>query len=118
MTLAAPIARSGTHSSPRAYAHRLTIHRWHSQAEWMALDAIVRPESGWNPCSAFPSIHSCTYAGSNSCGIPQANPCPVAWRGRLASTWRAQVRWLISYVAHRYGTPLRALAFRRAHGWY
>lgn len=102
----------------RSYAHRLTIARWHSEAEWRSLDAIVRPESGWNPCSAYPSIHSCGYAGSNSCGIPQANPCPSGWRGRLWSTRFAQVRWLISYVASRYGSPSRALWFRRGHGWY
>jgi hypothetical protein len=96
----------------------LTLARWHSQAEWRALDAIVRPESGWNPCSHYPSTTDCRYMGSNSCGIPQANPCPELWRGRLGRTWRAQVRWLIAYVAGRYGSPSAAYRFRREHGWY
>lgn len=96
----------------------MTIATWHSEAQWQALDAIVTPESHWNPCASYPGNHDCSYAGSNSCGIPQANPCPAAWRGRLASTWRAQVVWLIGYVRSRYGSPLGALAFRRAHGWY
>jgi len=111
-----PAARSGT--SPRGYAHRLTIVTWHSEAEWRALDAIVRPESGWNPCRHYPSTTDCRYAGSNSCGIPQANPCPSAWQGHLGKTWRAQVRWLIDYVKRRYKTPSNALAFRRANNWY
>jgi hypothetical protein len=95
------------------------LARWHSEAQWQALDAIVRPESSWNPCASYPGRHDCSYSGSSSCGIPQANPCPREWRGRLASTWRAQVRWLIRYVASpRYGSPIAALVFRRAHGWY
>jgi hypothetical protein len=86
--------------------------------EWRALDAIVRPESGWNPCRVYPSRTDCLYAGSNSCGIPQANPCPAAWRGRLWATWRAQCDWIVAYIAARYGTPSAALAFRIMHHWY
>lgn len=102
----------------RQYAHRLVLQRWHSEAEWRALDAIVRPESAWNPCASYPRHHDCHYAGINSCGIPQANPCPPLWRGRLWETRFAQCRWIVDYVARRYGSPSRALAFRRANGWY
>jgi hypothetical protein len=115
--LVAPTARSGT-STARAYAHTLTVARWHSEAQWRALDLIVTPESHWDACAVYPSRHDCSYAGSNSCGIPQASPCPFGWRGRLASTWRAQVRFLIRYVAHRYGSPQAALVFRERAGWY
>lgn len=88
-------------------------------AEWRALDAVVRPESGWNPCAVYGYRGSvCWYSGSNSCGIPQRDPCPLAWRGRLWVTRWAQVRTLISYVAGRYGDPLHALWFREAKGWY
>ena len=118
VVLAVAVASARGAVSPRSYAHRLTTQRWHSQAEWLALDAIVTPESGWQPCRHYPSTTDCRYTGSSSCGIPQANPCPAAWRGRLGATWRAQVRWLIRYVARRYGSPSRALAFRRSHGWY
>jgi hypothetical protein len=105
-------------SSPRDYAHRLVLARWHSEAEWRALDAIVEPESGWDPCAVYPGRHDCGYTGSSSCAIPQANPCPGAWRGRLWETRFAQARWLIGYVGGRYGSPTSALAFRRAHGYY
>ena len=105
--------------SPKQYAKMLAATRY----GWMgvqhrALDAIVRPESGWNPCRRYPSRTDCDYAGSNSCGIPQATPCPYAWRGRLAGSWRAQVRWLLAYIERRYHDPVAALAFRRSHNWY
>lgn len=101
-------------ATPRAYAHRLV----RSEAQFRALDAIVRAESGWNPCAVYPRRVDCSYRGANSCGIPQANPCPRAWRGRLAATWRAQVRWLVAYIQRRYGSPVRALEWRRRKGWY
>lgn len=87
-------------------------------AEWRAEDAVVTPESGWDPCAVNPSMHDCAYSGSNSCGIPQRDPCPPAWRGRLFTTRYAQVRALQAYIAGRYGDPLAALAFREANGWY
>lgn len=108
------------HARPpvREYAHQLVVHRWNSETEWRAVDAIVGPESSWNPCASYPRNHDCGYGGSNSCGIPQANPCPSSWRGRLWETRYAQVRWLVSYVARRYGRPSGALAFRLRNGWY
>lgn len=101
------------------YAKRLTLHRWHhSEQEWVALDEIVRPESGWDPCASYPSNHDCGYAGPNACGIPQRDPCPYPWRGRLYVTRYAQVRDLIHYVASRYGDPERALWYHEAYGTY
>lgn len=102
----------------KEYTHQLVLNRWHSEAEWRALTAIVTPESGWNPCRHYPSTTDCGYQGSNSCGLPQANPCPREWRGRLWQTRYAQARWLISYIARRYGSPSAALSFRRANGYY
>lgn len=117
LTLALLLAPAA-HASSRSYAHQLTLARWHSETEWQALDAIVQPESGWEPCAVYPSRRDCRYTGSNSCGLPQRNPCPSSWRGRLDATWRAQVRWLVGYVGRRYGSPSGALAFRRVHGWF
>ena len=96
----------------------MTLGRWHSRAEWFALNTIVTAESGWNPCASYPGRDDCNYTGSSACGIPQADPCPSAWRGRLWQTRYVQVRWLIAYVARRYGDPAGALAFRNAHGYY
>lgn len=102
----------------RAYGRRQAAKAGWTGSQWVALDLIVTPESGWNPCSHYPSSSDCFYAGTNSCGIPQRNPCPEAWRGRLGSTGREQVRELLRYIRGRYGDPLRALAFRRTAGWY
>lgn len=102
----------------RQYAHSLVIARWHSEAEWLAVDLIIRPESNWNPCASYPSRNDCRYTGPSSCGVPQANPCPTLWRGRLWETRWAQARWLVDYLDSRYGTPSAALSFRMRHGWY
>jgi len=95
------------------------MHRWPGQ--FPALDAIVTPESGWDSCAVYPGMHSCGYRGTAACGIPQANPCTkTAWgrSGDLYGTRFAQVRWLLRYIASRYGDPQAALTFRNAHGWY
>lgn len=102
--------------SVRAYTKALVEERWPGQ--WPHAQLIVGPESGWHPCAVYPSRRDCSYAGRNSCGIPQATPCPVAWRGRLWETRYAQAQWLVRYILRRYGSPARALAFRRAHGWF
>jgi hypothetical protein len=117
LVFAAP--SSGARVKPKQYAMSLAA----SQYGWVgrqhrALSSIVEPESGWNPCLRYPSTTQCGYSGSNSCGIPQATPCPRQWRGRLDTTWRAQVRWLLAYIKHRYRDPVSALAFRRSHHWY
>lgn len=112
------VASARAKPSVRQYAHTLVLARWGSEAEWRAFEAIIRPESAWNPCASYPSRNDCRYTGSSSCGIPQANPCPPAWRGRLWETRYAQARWARDYIARRYGSPSRALAFRRVHGYY
>lgn len=96
----------------------MTLDRWHSIGEWNALSEVVRPESGWDPCASYPSTHDCGYDGPNACGIPQRDPCPYEWRGRLYTTRWAQVRDLIAYVSERYGDPYSALSYREAHGTY
>jgi hypothetical protein len=111
-------ARTKAPVSVRMYAMREAAARGWTGAHWRALEAIVRPESGWDPCAVYPRRHSCAYAGAESCGLPQAQPCPPAWRGRLWRVRFAQVRWLLDYIAERYGNPRGALGFRQAHSWY
>lgn len=99
-------------------AHRGWIDRPGVFDEWDALNTIVMRESSWNPCRHYPSTTDCSYRGGNACGIPQRDPCPRAWRGRLWRTWRAQVLELLRYVADRYGSPSRALAVWNVQGSY
>lgn len=103
--------------TPRQYAYKLA-RQYGWQGEWNDIEAIIVPESGWDPCSYNPQHHNCGYEGSSSCGIPQAQPCPTEWRGRLWQTRFAQVRYFFAYVKRRYGSPANALAFRRVHHWY
>jgi hypothetical protein len=110
--------RTPTAGSVRVYAMRKAAARGWTGAHWRALEAIVWPESRWDPCAVYPQRHSCAYAGAESCGLPQAQPCPRAWRGRLWHVRFAQVRWLLDYIAARYGDPQSALHFRQAHTWY
>jgi hypothetical protein len=110
--------RSPKTLSVRAYARLQVAARGWTETDWRALRSIAWSESRWDPCAVYPSRHSCAYAGSGSCGIPQTQPCPTAWRGRLWTTRFAQVRWLLDYVQRRYGDPVRALAFRRSHAYY
>jgi hypothetical protein len=110
--------RSADAQSVRDYARQQAATRGWTGAQWQALEEIVRYESTWDPCAVYPSRHSCTYAGAGSCGVPQAQPCPPSWRGRLWEVRFAQVRWLLGYIDSRYGHPLNALQFRRSHGYY
>lgn len=108
-TSAASVKSSNVEGYIVTYARHQAAHRGWTGYQWDALNTIVMRESTWNPCRHYPATTDCRYAGGNACGIPQRNPCPQAWRGRLWATWRAQVRELMRYVASRYGTPARAL---------
>lgn len=100
------------------YAQHQAAARGWTGSEWSDLNTVVMRESTWNPCRHYPQTTDCHYNGPNACGIPQRNPCPAAWRGRLWPTWRAQVRELMRYVHDRYGTPSRALAVWNVQGSY
>lgn len=109
--------RAYSPATPRGYLCDLIEAKWPGQ--FWAVNEIVTPESGWDPCAVYPSQHDCGYIGSNSCGLPQADPCPSEWQGRLDVTWRAQCRWLTAYfVSHGYGSPVAALRYRQSHGSY
>lgn len=122
LLVASPATAKRTHHcrkrTPRHFAYCLTMKTWHSLSQWRALDAVVTPESSWDPCAHYPSTHDCFYRGANSCGIPQRNPCPYQWRGRLFTTRFLQVKVLLAYVKGRYGDPLHAYWFRSRNGWY
>lgn len=76
------------------------------------LDAIFNRESGWNPTATNPS--------SGAYGIPQA--LPGSKMASAGSDWRTnpytQVRWGVSYIKSRYGTPCNAWAHSQKMGWY
>lgn len=77
-----------------------------------AIDQIATAESGWNPHAVNPN--------GGAAGIPQA--LPSAHPGLVTQQWmndpRAQISWMLNYIAGRYGTPQHALSVREHQGWY
>jgi hypothetical protein len=103
----APV-RSG---DPRSIARQLLAARgWSGQ--FGCLDKLFQRESGWNPRAMNPS--------SGAYGIPQS--LPASKMASAGSDWRTnpatQIRWGLSYIAERYGTPCGAWAHSQSHGWY
>lgn len=80
--------------------------------QWPSLDRLIMRESGWNPRAA--------NASSGAYGLPQA--LPGSKMAAVGSDWRTnpvtQVRWMLSYIAGRYGTPQAAWAHSESSGWY
>lgn len=72
---------------------------------------LMGKESGLNPYAVNKT--------SGACGIPQAYPCSklLSVIGSLDNV-PGQIAWLLDYVARRYGTPSKPLAFHRSNGWY
>jgi hypothetical protein len=104
-------------TSPAAYTKIVMARKygWTGQ-EWTSLDALVRNESGWDPCAHYPSTHDCGYVGTNACGIPQRYYCPTEWQGHL-ELWHRQVFWMLRYIRDRYGDPINAY-YHETHGGY
>ncbi len=78
------------------------------QADWPAVDSIVRRESSWNP--------NAVNASSGACGLGQQLPC-----GKWAGAWNdpvAALRAQHGYVKARYGGYWQAVAFWNVNHWY
>jgi murein DD-endopeptidase MepM/ murein hydrolase activator NlpD len=96
---------------PRSAARALLAARgWSGQ--FGCLDALWQRESGWNP-RAY-------NASSGAFGIPQA--LPGSKMASAGADWRTnpvtQIRWGLSYIASRYGSPCGAWSHSQATGWY
>lgn len=71
------------------------------QSDWGYVEFIVSRESGWRPCSFYPSQNDCNARPVNACGLVMQNPC-----GKIPGDWRdpiAALRWQKGYVQARYG---------------
>jgi hypothetical protein len=88
----------------------LASYGW-SSSQFSCLAPLWQRESGWN-----------VYAGdpSGAYGIPQALPgskmasAGADWQTNAAT----QIRWGLSYIQARYGSPCAAWAHSQATGWY
>jgi hypothetical protein len=93
--------------SPQQIARQLL-----GSSQFQCFSNIVSHESGWN--------YRAVNAGSGAYGLVQALP-----GSKMASAgydWRTnpatQIKWGISYMNGRYGSPCAAWSFWRAHSWY
>lgn len=80
-------------------------HGWTGD-QWDALYTLWMHESGWNP--------NARNGSSGACGIPQANPCSKI--GDMSAA--GQITWGLGYITTRYGDPVHAWAYWKAHGSY
>ena len=73
---------------------------------------IVSRESGWN--------YTATNAASGAYGLVQA--LPGSKMASAGADWRTnpatQIKWGLSYMESRYGSPCGAWSFWQAHSWY
>jgi hypothetical protein len=92
-----------------------SMYGWEGD-EWVALQKLWTRESSWSNTAKNPS--------SGAYGIPQALPYTkmpkAAWppdKGGKADA-EAQIRWGLTYIKGRYGTPSNAWAHETANSWY
>lgn len=99
-------------SGNRATGCALLLDAGFELAQMSCLDSLWTKESGWNHRAQNPS--------SGAYGIPQALPgSKMASHGDDWQTNPAtQIRWGLSYISSRYGTPCAAWQFSQANGWY
>ncbi|WP_430867615.1 G5 domain-containing protein [Demequina aurantiaca] len=88
-----------------------SIHGW-SGDQWECLNALWTRESGWSA-----SAHN---SSSGAHGIPQALPGSkmATFGADWATNPATQIKWGLSYVKGRYGTPCGAWSAFQSKGWY
>ncbi|WP_051941322.1 aggregation-promoting factor C-terminal-like domain-containing protein [Phaeacidiphilus oryzae] len=118
---AAPAATASTGVSTRAVSATTSAPSGSPQqiaaqlvpADQLAsFEQIISHESGWN-------VHA-TNASSGAYGLGQALPgskmasAGADWQNSAAT----QIKWALSYMNDRYGSPNAAWASWQANGWY
>jgi hypothetical protein len=98
--------------SPQQIAERMLGQFGWSSSQFSCLEPLWERESGWDVTAQNPS--------SGAYGIPQAlsgslmaNSGPD-WQTDAAT----QIRWGLTYIQGRYGSPCGAWAHEGADGWY
>lgn len=88
-----------------------SVYGW-GDGEFACLKDLWTRESGWNPAATNPS--------SGAYGIPQA--LPGSKMASAGSDWQTnpntQVKWGLTYIQGRYGTPCSAIKFWDQNNWY
>ena len=81
-------------------------------SQFLCFSNIIERESSWD-------LHA-TNSSSGAYGLGQA--LPGYKMASMGSDWRnsalIQIKWALSYMTGRYGSPCAAWAFWQAHDWY
>lgn len=108
----AGLPKGGTAQQNAALGQKMAAARGWTGAQWQALNNIAMAESGW--------VTNATNPSSGAYGIPQA--LPGSKMASAGSNWKTsagtQIKWMLDYIASRYGTPVRAWQFHLNNGWY
>lgn len=101
-----------TNANPQALTRALMPEYGMASSDFECINDIWTQESNWNVHANNPT--------SSAYGIPQA--LPGSKMSSAGPDWQnnaeTQIRWGLSYIEHRYGSPCAAWSFKRAHGWY
>ncbi|MER5381845.1 tachylectin-related carbohydrate-binding protein [Streptomyces sp. NPDC002688] len=85
---------------------------WATSAQWACLETLWDHESNWR--------WNATNSSSGAYGIPQA--LPATKMDVAGDDWRenplTQIKWGLSYIDGRYGSPCNAWNFWQANNWY
>ncbi len=107
------IPKASNAGANRALGQQLasSIYGW-SGAEWECLNVLWTKESNWR--------HTAHNSSSGAHGIPQALPgSKMSSHGAdWATNPATQIKWGLSYVKNRYGTPCGAWGHFQRKNWY
>lgn len=111
LLIASPASADVASNKDYARAYMYLAYGW-DETQFNCIELLWQRESGWN--------HVSRNRRSGAYGIPQALP---ATKMRTAGAdWRTnphtQIRWGLSYVAKRYGTPCGAWKHFQKKRWY
>ncbi|MGW4799399.1 aggregation-promoting factor C-terminal-like domain-containing protein [Nonomuraea sp. NPDC004297] len=108
---AAQAQSSQTSGRNKSIAKPMVTARGWDRTQFICLVKLWARESGWNHRAAN---------GSGAYGIPQALPGRKmsASGGDWRTNPRTQIKWGLSYIKQRYGSPCRAWGHFQSHHWY
>jgi len=98
--------------SPEQIAEQMLGQFGWSSSQFSCLQPLWEHESGWSVTAENPS--------SGAYGIPQS--LPAAQMASAGADWQTnaatQIRWGLTYIQGRYGSPCGAWAHEESNNWY
>jgi hypothetical protein len=98
--------------SPQQIAEGMLAQFGWSSSQFSCLQSLWEHESGWNVTAENPT--------SGAYGIPQA--LPASQMSSAGADWQTdaatQIRWGLTYIQGRYGSPCGAWSHEEAVNWY